>query len=184
VVLFAALVPATAVETSAAPRLALALAAGAAWLVSSLVSSRRWLESRRARLELAGATLLAAVVAAVAAPLLPPVPVAFRAIATGAALRNREIDGAAGRFPTGTRRVYAWFAVHLPPRYRQGIRFEWYRDGRAAGHVVAREVVGGREQVFRTSSFTSTPQPGSWRVDLVTDAGQLIGRARFTVEAS
>ena len=48
--------------------------------------------------------------------------------------------------------------------------------------MVAKDIVGGREQGFRTSSFTSAPQPGSWRVDLLTDASQLIARARFEVE--
>jgi hypothetical protein len=181
-VLFAALVPATAVEIETSPRVSLALAAAAAWLVSSLVTSRRALETQRGRRELVGATLLAAAVCAVAAPLLPPVPVACRARATGTAIRNREVDGAAAVFPSGTRRVYAWFAVHLPDRYRQGIRFEWYHDGQPAGTVAAREIVGGREQGFRTSAFTSSPKPGSWRVDLLTDASQLIARARFKVE--
>jgi hypothetical protein len=182
VVLFVALVPATAVEASASPRVSTAVAAGLAWVAASLVTSRRALESWRGRGELAATALAAALVAALAAPLLPPVPVACRSRATGTGLHEREIVGEASRFPAGTKRVYAWFAVHVPPRYRQGIRFEWFRDGQPAGHVVAREIVGGREQGFRTSSFTSAPQAGSWRVDLLTDASQLIARARFEVQ--
>jgi hypothetical protein len=95
---------------------------------------------------------------------------------------NREIEGAADRFPAGIKRVYAWFAVQLPRRYRQGIRFEWYRDGERAGKDSVREIVGGREQGYRASAFTSSPKPGSWRVDLLTDASQLIARKRFVVE--
>jgi hypothetical protein len=182
VVLFAALVPATAVETAASPRVSVALAAAAAWVVASLVTSRRALESAIARRELAASTVAAALLFALAAPLLPPVPVACRAGATGIEIRNRELMGAADTFPAGTRRVYAWFAVHLPPRYRQGIRFEWYRDGRAAGQVNVKEIVGGREQGYRASSFTSAPARGSWRVDLLTDASQLIARRHFVVE--
>jgi hypothetical protein len=70
----------------------------------------------------------------------------------------------------------------VPRRYRQGIRFEWYRDGERAGDVAAREIVGGREQGYRTSSYTSSPKPGAWRVDLLTDASQLIARSHFVVE--
>ena len=97
-------------------------------------------------------------------------------------MRNREIDGEADSFPAGTKRVYAWFAVFAPSHYRQGIRYEWYRDGERAQQVVAKDIVGGRELGFRTSSFISSPKSGSWRVDLRTDASQLIARKRFVVE--
>ena len=70
----------------------------------------------------------------------------------------------------------------MPRHYRQGIRFEWYRDGERAGSFAAREIVGGREQGFRTSSFITSPKSGAWRVDLLTDASQLIARRRFVVE--
>jgi hypothetical protein len=181
-VVFAALVPAAAVEIAASPRLSAALAAAIAWTTSTLATSRQVLKSRLGRIELVSAALVAAGVCALAAPLLPPVPVACRNAATGTGLRNRDIEGEADRFPAGTKRVYAWFAVFAPSHYRQGISFKWYRDGEPAGHVIAKDIVGGREQGFRTSSFTSSPKPGSWRVDLLTDASQLIARKRFVVE--
>jgi hypothetical protein len=182
VVLFAALVPAAAVETSASPRVSAAIAAALAMAVASVVTSRRAIATSRGRRELVFSALLAGAGCAAIAPVLPPVPVACRAAAAGTGLRDHELDGVATRFPAGTKRVYAWFAVHLPPRYRQGIRFAWYRDGRPAGHVMSREIVGGREQGFRTASSTSAPQAGTWHVDLLTDAEQLIARTSFTVE--
>ena len=181
-VLFVALVPAAAVEIGASPRLSAALAAGVAWLASSLATSRTPLTTRVGRIELGAGTLVAALVCALAAPVLPPVPVACTESAIGTGVHNREIDGAAERFPAGTRRIYAWFQIQVPRRYRQGIRFEWYRDGQQVGDVAAREIIGGREQGYRTSSFTSSPKPGSWRVDLLTDASQLIARKTFVVE--
>jgi hypothetical protein len=181
-VLFVALVPAAAVETATSPRLSAALAAAIAWLASSLATSRAPLMTRVGRLELGFGALAAGLILAVAAPLLPPVPVACSAAAIGTAIVDREIVGAADRFPAGTRRVYAWFAVHVPRHYRQGIRFEWYRDGEQVGSHAAGAVVGGREQGYRTSSSTVSPKPGSWRVDLLTDASQLIARRHFVVE--
>jgi hypothetical protein len=181
-VLFVALVPATAVETSASPRLSAALAAGIAWLASSLATSRTPLTTRIGRIELGAGALVVALICALAAPLLPPVPVACTSSSTGTGVVDKEIEGAAETFPAGTKRVYAWFQVQVPRRYRQGIRFEWYRDGERAGNVAAREIVGGREQGYRTSSFTSSPKAGAWRVDLLTDASQLIARRRFVVE--
>jgi len=182
VVLFIALVPAAAVEISASPRLSMALAAGVAWLASSLATSRTPLTTRVGRIELGAGALVAGLIFALAAPLLPPVPVACTASATGTGVQDREIEGAADRFPAGTKRVYAWFQVQVPRHYRQGIRFEWYRDGDRVGNVSAREIVGGREQGYRTSSSTGSPKPGSWRVDLLTDASQLIARRHFVVE--
>jgi hypothetical protein len=181
-VLFVALVPAAAVEMSASPRLSAAMAAGLAWLVSSLATSRTPLTTQIGRLELGAGALAVAVICALAAPVLPPVPVACTESATGSAIHNREIEDPAERFAAGTRRVYAWFSVRVPKHYRQGIRFEWYRDGEREGDVASREIVGGREQGYRTSSFTSSPKPGAWRVDLLTDSGQLIARRRFVVE--
>jgi hypothetical protein len=181
-VLFVALVPAAAVETSTSPRLSAALAAGVAWLASSLATSRVPLTTRIGRIELGGGAVVVALICALAAPLLPPVPVACTQSAVGTTVHNHEIEGVADRFPAGTRRVYAWFAVQVPRHYRQGIRFEWYRDGEHAGDVATREIVGGRALGYRTSSFTSAPQPGSWRVDLLTDASQLIARETFIVE--
>jgi hypothetical protein len=181
-VLFVALVPATAVEVSASPRLSAALAAGLAWLVSSLATSRAPLNTRIGRYELGAGTVIAALICALAAPLLPPVPVACGESAVGTGLRNHDIEGTAARFPAGTKRVYAWFAVHVPRRYRQGIRFEWYREGEQVRSIAGGEIVGGREGGYRTSSSTGSPKPGSWRVDLLTDASQLIARKTFVVE--
>jgi hypothetical protein len=181
-VLFIALVPAVSVEVGASPRLSAAIAAGVAWLASSLATSREPLTTRIGRLELGGGALVVALICALAAPVLPPVPVACTLSATGTGIRNREIEGAAERFPAGTKRIYAWFQVHVPAHYRQGIRFEWYRDGQMVGNAAAREIVGGREQGYRTSSSTPSPKPGTWRVDLLTDASQLIARKSFVVE--
>jgi hypothetical protein len=181
-VLFVALVPAVAVETASSPRVSAALAAAAAWLAASLATSRAPITTSVGRLELGAGALVAAAILALAAPVLPPVPVACTGSATGTGIHNREIEGVAERFPAGTPRVYAWFAVHVPRHYRQGIRFEWYRDGERVGNVAAREIVGGREQGFRTSSSTGSPKAGAWRVDLLTDASQLIARRHFVVE--
>ena len=181
-VLFVALVPATAVETSASPRLSAALAAGAAWLASSLATSRTPLTTRIGRIELGAGAVVVALICALAAPLLPPVPVACSASATGTGIRNREIEGATDIFPAGTSRVYAWFAVQVPRRYRQGVRFEWYRDGEPAEQRRRTRDRRGPRAGLPDVVVHVVTKSGSWRVDLVTDASQLIARKRFIVE--
>jgi len=116
-----------------------------------------------------------------AVPVLPPVPVVRMASGTGTAVQARALVGAADVFPAGTGRVYVWFAVAVPARYHQAVRFEWYRDGEPAGRVVETFVVGGRREGFRTWSSRAAPVPGHWRVDLRTDSSQLIAREFFVV---
>ena len=100
---------------------------------------------------------------------------------TGTGVHERALVGAADAFPNGTERVYVWFAVAVPVRYRQAVRFEWYRDGEPAGRVIEMFVVGGRREGFRIWSSRAAPAPGRWRVDLRTDSSQLIARESFVV---
>ena len=94
-----------------------------AWLASSLATSRRAAADphRAASSWGSAAVVAAALICALAAPLLPPVPVACRRTPRRApACATASIEGEATRFPAGTKRVYAWFAVHVPRRYRPG----------------------------------------------------------------
>jgi hypothetical protein len=181
VVLFATLVPAAAVL--AAPlRICLAVSAAVAALMAAVAVIPRIRLGRVGR----GFTVLAVTAAAAAlvpgaARVLPPVPVVRMASGTGTAVHERALVGAADAFPTGTDRVYVWFAVAVPARYRQAVRFEWYRDGEPAGRVLETFVVGGRREGFRTWSSRAAPAPGRWRVDLRTDSSQLVARESFVV---
>jgi hypothetical protein len=100
---------------------------------------------------------------------------------TGTAVHERALVGISDAFPTGTARVYVWFAVAVPARYGQAVRFEWYRNDEPAGRVLETFVVGGRPDGFRTWSSRTAPAPGRWRVDLRTDSSQLIAREFFVV---
>ena len=102
---------------------------------------------------------------------------------TGTEVVKRQLEGRAKRFPRGTAKVYAWFAVTLPKRDRQQVAFQWYHEGVAVGGPLRATVEGGRKEGFRTTSMHTFPAIGSWRVDLLTDrSSQLIGRTSFEVE--
>ncbi|HKW91377.1 MAG TPA: DUF5924 family protein [Methylomirabilota bacterium] len=79
----------------------------------------------------------------------------------------------------------AYTAVYAPAGVRQAIDHVWWRDGKLIAYVaLPTPVRGGRMQGFRTySHFTDLKPPvaGRYRVDVVTAAGQLIGRLRFTI---
>lgn len=116
-----------------------------------------------------------------AAPLLPPVPAACLDKGAGTAIVNRNLVDRADAFPAGTRRVYAWFAVSLPERYRQQVVFRWFHDGKEVGGPVATTIEGGRANGYRTTTSRNAPGPGRWRADVSNEIGQLIGRVKFDV---
>jgi hypothetical protein len=184
VVLFAALVPATAVLAFTSPRVSLFLAAllATAIAIAALRGGDNIL-SRRAITGFLVAALPVALLVVVAAPLLPPVPAACLDKGAGTAIANRELVDRAETFPAGTRRVHAWFAVSLPQRYRQQVIFRWFHDGREVGGPVATTIEGGRAGGYRTATSKTSPAPGRWRAEVSNEIGQLIGRVGFDVSA-
>jgi hypothetical protein len=183
VVLFAALVPATAVLAFTSPRVSLFLAALLATAVATaaLKGGGESILSRRAITGLlVGATPVALLVV-LAAPLLPPVPADCLDKGAGTSIADRNLVGRAETFPSGTHRVYAWFAVSLPARYRQAVLFRWYHNGAAVGGAVETRIEGGRAGGWRTATSRTGPAPGRWRADVLNEIGQLIGRVSFDV---
>jgi hypothetical protein len=186
VVLFAALVPATAVVAFTPPRLSIIisalLASAMAW--AALAPTDRMF-SRKGLASLAQVSLPATFLLGLAAPLFPPVPVVCQDHGAGTGLAKRELVGRAKQFPRGTSRIYAWFEVTLPKRHRQQVTFQWYHEGIPFGSPLHVTLIGGRKEGFRTSTNVATPAIGSWRVDLLTDeSSQLIGRTTFEVGPS
>jgi hypothetical protein len=183
VVLFAALVPATAVLAFTSPRVSLFLAAllSTAVATAALKGGGESILSRRAITGLLVGALPVAALVVFAAPLLPPVPADCLDKGAGTAIVDRGLEGRADSFPHGTKRVYAWFAVSLPARYRQQILFQWFHDGAAVGGPVATTIEGGRAGGWRTATSRNAPAPGRWRADVLNEIGQLIGRVKFDV---
>jgi hypothetical protein len=82
------------------------------------------------------------------------------------------------------RGLVAYTAIYAPAGLRQPIRHVWRRDGRVVDVVELSPVFGGRREGFRTfSRKTGFPADaiGRWSVDVVTSAGQLVGRLPFRV---
>jgi len=43
------------------------------------------------------------------------------------------------------------------------------------------DIVGGRDGGYRGYSFKKNLKPGDWRVDVITETDQLLGRKKFTL---
>jgi hypothetical protein len=181
VILFAALVPAALTLLQLPTRLTIA-GAGALAVCAGLAvvpPFRRGLAPKA--LAGLGCAALAFGLLLLLAPLLPPVPVQCLRAATGTAVLDRQLQGEAEGFEAGIERVYAWFAVAAPDRFRQAVRFAWSHEGQAIGRPFETQVQGGRRAGFRTWAYFSQPWPGRWQVELLTDAGQLIAARSFQI---
>lgn len=187
VVFFAALVPATAVLTFLSPRVCLFVAALLATAFATVALKGKGSDdgdhvlSRRALTRILMGATPVAIGVVLAAPLLPPVPAVCLDKGAGTTIVNRNLVDRAESFPRGTRRVYAWFAVSLPDRYRQQVFFHWFHDGKAAGGPSATIIEGGRANGFRTATSRIAPAPGRWRAEVSNELHQLVGRVTFDV---
>lgn len=81
--------------------------------------------------------------------------------------------------------VYAFSSIFAPTQLETRIFHEWQRYDTKQGWITTARVpisiVGGRAEGFRGYSFKNNLTPGTWRVDVVTARGQVIGRLPFTV---
>jgi len=79
--------------------------------------------------------------------------------------------------------VYFYSAVFAPTDLKTDIYHHWqYYDG----HWITINkffipIIGGRGEGYRGYSYKNNVLPGKWRVDVITERGQVVGRATFTV---
>ena len=164
----------------------------AALAVVALVLVEAGLAARWGRLAAlgVGGSLLAATLAWLATPWIPPVPLSLvrptmaRDVVglepVGALVRVSAAELAAGGG------LVAFTPVAAPARLRQPVLHRWRHEGREVGRVLlTTPVQGGRRAGFRTYSrkrdFPADPT-GRWTVDVLTAEGQLVGRVRFRVD--
>lgn len=79
--------------------------------------------------------------------------------------------------------VYAYTAINAPLGLEEKVFHVWRYDGRVVDRI-ALEIRGGREAGYRAWSVKQNfPEDatGRWQVQVVTDAGQMVGSMRFRV---
>lgn len=82
------------------------------------------------------------------------------------------------------RGLYAYTAINAPLGLQERIYHVWSLNGVETDRIPL-DIRGGREQGYRAWTHKQHfPQDsaGRWRIEVVTEAGQLIGRLRFRVE--
>lgn len=131
---------------------------------------------------LAAALLLAAIVGP-GRSLVPPAPLRLLAggFGTGLDPQERDLVGRMVSLPPGGRlRVYALTAVLAPLGLKDRVGHRWFWNGRPVYASPFFHLHGGRKNGFRLWTFHTLriDRPnGVLHVDVVTEGGQLIGRA-------
>jgi hypothetical protein len=131
------------------------------------------------------APLLLLVLVEWARPYIPPAPLYLVATAFGSEYLEEskavapiltEVE------PGQARRLHVLTPIKAPLGLKETVQHRWYKNGKPvwASHFI--QVTGGREQGFRlwTQYLFDVIEPGAVvRVDVVTEGGQLIGRAKL-----
>jgi hypothetical protein len=85
--------------------------------------------------------------------------------------------------------VYNFTAVFAPTDFSVNIKHRWsyYNEQQeewVVKDILSYSMIGGREGGYRGYSLKYAVQPGSWRVDTITETGQILGRNEFKIVSS
>ncbi len=79
--------------------------------------------------------------------------------------------------------LYAFISIRAPRGLHEQVWHRWVQNGQEVDRI-ALDIFGGRAEGYRAwsykRSFPADPR-GEWRVEAITDGGQLIGRIEFSV---
>jgi hypothetical protein len=86
-------------------------------------------------------------------------------------------------YPDGP--IYAFTSIYAPADLSTTIVHRWEYDDEDKGWVIMDDlsfpVIGGRDEGYRGYSKKTTFKPGKWRVTVMTERGQVLGRIPFTI---
>src|SRR3989344_1395113 len=82
--------------------------------------------------------------------------------------------------------VYAYSAIFSPALFNTNVIHEWQKYDEDSGRWITATRIslitqGGRDEGWRVYSMKTGISPGSWRVNVETSQGQIIGRLRFNI---
>jgi hypothetical protein len=138
----------------------------------------------RLRLILAAALLLAGV-SEIGRPLVPPAPLRLleSGFGLGVDMESKQLSDRLSELPAGgPRKIYALTAIGAPLGLKDRVGHRWYLNGKLVYASPFIKLSGGRKSGFRLWTFRTLKNINSastLRVDVRTEAGQLIGRSRL-----
>ena len=98
-------------------------------------------------------------------------------IALGTGVEARELVGEATEFDASIGRIYCWTKI-ISQNVPTSIKHVWYADEENAGEVSL------NVQYPSTRTWSSKAiKPGKWRVDVLSETGEVLASTDFTVKA-
>jgi hypothetical protein len=155
-----------------------------AGFVSFSLTLREMKNRQRILLILAAALLLGAV-SEIGRPLIPPAPLRLLGSSFGLEIDQENLQPKLPleHLPSGgPNKIYALTTIGAPIGLKDRVGHRWYLNGKLVYASPFFIVKGGREKGFRFWTFRTLkniPPGSSLCIDLRTEAGQLIGRARL-----
>ena len=82
--------------------------------------------------------------------------------------------------------VYVYTSIFAPTRLQKSVAHRWRWKNPQTGRwqtvdQIGYEITGGRDDGYRGFTFKRNISDGNWRVDVITEEGQIIGIVRFEV---
>lgn len=122
-------------------------------------------------------------------PFLPPAPLRLIGVEFGREFQKESLQvesPLAELRPATSVRLYVLTAIKAPLGLKEKVSHRWYQNGKLICASPFYHMTGGRELGFRlwtSCSFKSIGPGSDLRLDLETEGGQLIGRARLKAAA-
>jgi hypothetical protein len=116
-------------------------------------------------------------------PLIPPAPLRLSSVEFGRDFEKTSLQIVTPLTrvePGSSLRVYGLTAVKAPLGLKERLQHRWHENGELVCASPFYEIVGGREEGFRlwtSCVLPSVPPNTTFRLDLETEGGQLIGRS-------
>lgn len=140
------------------------------------------LDGRQAAWLLAGAAFGMMVIIQILPPFVPPAPIRLASAEFGSAIRSLSIVNPITSIPSSAGKIVVLTAIKAPMGMEEKVRHRWYLDGREIFTSNYYSVTGGRKEGYRLWTQITWRDGQSGRVltvDVETQGGQLIGRARL-----
>jgi len=133
---------------------------------------------------IAASALLILLISEVGRPFIPPAPLRIEKTQFGKGIikKDSQLVSPLQYLPAGNCKIYVLNTIKAPLGQRETVRHHWYLDGEKIYTSRSFPIIGLGGKGFRFWTYFTlkqVPAKSVLRVDLQTEAGQLIGRARL-----
>jgi hypothetical protein len=133
---------------------------------------------------IAASALLFFLISEVGRPFIPPAPLRIEKVQFGKRLikENTRLISPLRYLPEGDNKIYVLTTIKAPLGHREMVRHHWYLNGVRIYSSRSFKIIGQGIKGYRFWTYFTLKQVAAGsvlRVDLQTEAGQLIGRGRL-----